>query len=130
MSNEAPDLSGLLGNLLSNPTLLSSLGGILGGLKPAPPPGCDPPPAQPHKEECPPFSPPPKGDRECEASSCPVFPPCPPKKQPWREKDPRLCLLLALRPFLSCKRQTALDGLLRIFEVLELLDRMNGGNYV
>ena len=132
MSNEAPDLSGLLGNLLSNPAILSSLGGLLGGLKPPPPPvGCDCPAEKPCKEEYPPSTPPPKGDCECEAKAYPPFPPpYLPQKPPCREKDPRLCLLLALRPFLSCKRQTMLDGLLRIFEVLDLLDRMNGGNYV
>ncbi len=131
MSNETPDLNALLSNLLSNPAMLSNLGGLLGGLKPPQPTACDGAAERPQKEDLPPFSPPKKDDGDCEASAGPSFsPPCLPKKPPCREKDPRLCLLLALRPFLSRKRQTMLDGLLRIFEVLDLLDRMNGGNYV
>lgn len=131
MSNEAPDLNGILGNLLANPALLSSLGNLLGGLKPPAPPGCDKAPPTPCEEEGRPFPPPPKGDCESEASATlPFPPPCLPKKPLCREKDPRLCLLTALRPFLSPKRQITLDGLLRIFEILEIVDQMNGGNYV
>lgn len=127
MSNEAPDLSGILGNLLANPAVLSTLGGILGGSKPAPPSaGYDRHEEKPCTENDPPCAPPHRED--CDAK--PFAPPCLLPKPPCRDKDPRLCLLLALRPFLSCKRQTMLDGLLRLFEVLELVDRMNGGSYV
>lgn len=105
VQGNAPDLSGLLGNLLQNPAALSMLSSLLaGGLG-----GKGNPPPPPQKgEPC---------EAACGAAAQPCLPP-PPKPRP---TDNRTCLLNALRPYLSPARCDTIDSLLRILELMELL---------
>ncbi len=163
MSNELPELSGLIGGLMQNPSLLAGLSSLLGNLgKPSAKPGCghsppceepcEGPCERPRREACGDcqgkddrchfasdscrkesegcdFG---HGERHCQGPGG-----CPPGGghlpialgRP-RHEDARLCLLLALRPFLSCKRQETLDGLIRIWELFILLEKGNGGSHV
>ena len=109
-----PDLSGLIGTLLQNPSALASILGLLSGLggdKEPPCPGNCPPP---RPGDCPPPRP---GD-------CP--PPCPVPHKKGR-CDERRALLMALRPFLSEGRRRAIDSILGVLEILELLENKTGG---
>lgn len=105
MENDAkpfasPDLSALVGNLLSNPAALSMLTSLLGSAG-----------QKPHAPEPPP----------CEASCPPPPPVLPPAPQ--RPKDERACLLDALRPFLSNERCEMIDTLLKILELMAVFRR-------
>ena len=108
MAKETPDLSGLFGNLLSNPGALSALSGILGNLGGAG--GREPPP---HEE----------GARAQEAPTAERMPP-PPPIEPFGAKggrhNDRDGLIGALRPYLSPKRAQALEGACKLLEVIEL----------
>ena len=133
-----PDLSGLLGALLSNPSALATVINLfsgLGGQKEAPcaseevpcPPPCpeDCPPPHPDEKACGLPHPPPCRE-ECDGKPPPPCPPCPlPRKK--RRCDERRALLFALRPFLSEGRQGALDSILSVLEILELFEKKNGG---
>ena len=95
-----PDLSGMLGALLANPQAISLVSSLLGGaLK-----GTD--------EAEKPTPPAPCAEREMP----PLLPPVP-------KRDPRTCLLDALRPDLSPARCEMIDTLLRILELLALLQK-------
>ena len=99
MGKEAPDLSGLLGGMLSNPAALSSLMGVLGTLG-----GGDG-----------------KGDgEERGAHEVPPPPPLPPPTGGHRDRD---CLIAALSPYLSEPRRQALLGACKLLEVIELLKK-------
>lgn len=108
--NNTPDLSGLLSGLLANPSALSAIGSLLGGAMkggestPPPPPPCEEEPDhRPPKQDCDKALP-------C-ALSC------------GRRPDNRLRLLDALRPYLSPARCDMIDSVLRILELLELLQK-------
>lgn len=96
-----PDLSGMLGALLANPQAISLVSSLLGGAlkgageteKPPPPPPC------------------------AEHEMPPLLPPVP------KKSDPRTGLLDALRPYLSPARCEMVDTLLRILELLALLQK-------
>lgn len=101
-----PDLSGLIGTLLSNPTALSALSSLLSG-------------GMGGKGQ-----PPPQKEQPCE-EACPrsqLLPPSPPQQKPIHN-DNRVCLLNALRPYLSPARCDTMDSLLRILELMELLQK-------
>ena len=100
MSKEAPDLSGLLGGLLSNPSALSSLMGVLGSI------GGSEEKGAPQREEAPREPP----------------PPLPPPTGGGRERE-RECLIAALSPYLSEPRRQALLGACKLLEVIELLKK-------
>ena len=97
----APDLSGMLGALLSNPQALSAVASLLGGALNRPSEG---------EKSAPP--PPPSGSRD--------IPPALPLPA---SRDPRKGLLDALRPYLSPARCEMIDTLLRILELLSLLQK-------
>ena len=101
MAGDTPDLSGLLGGILSSPAALQALTGLLGG-------SAKPPP----------------GEGECDA---PPTPPPPPPHRPHGRRDEREALLCALRPYLSEKRRQALTGACKMLEVIELLKDAGGG---
>lgn len=133
-----PDLSGLIGTLLQNPSALASILGLLSGLGgdkeppcpgncPSPRPGDCPPPCP---GNCPPPRPgdcPPPRPGDCPPpcpGDCP--PPCPVPHKKGR-CDERRALLMALRPFLSEGRRRAIDSILGVLEILELLENKTGG---
>ncbi|MBQ8859545.1 MAG: hypothetical protein IJ012_07165 [Clostridia bacterium] len=104
----APDLSGLLNGLLSNPAALSTLSSLLGNMqKPPEGPSC-------REERC---DPPPCAD------PCPKAPPLLPPVPPQKPRDDRADLLCSLRPYLSKERCDMLDALLRILELMALFRR-------
>lgn len=98
-----PDLSGLIGTLLSNPTALSTLSSLLSS-------GIGGKGQASQKEE-------PCEEEHREAQLLP-----PPQKRPVHT-DNRACLLNALRPYLSPSRCDTIDSLLRILELMELLHK-------
>ena len=98
----APDLSGVLNALLSNPQALSAVTSLLGGALNRPSEGeRHAPPPPPEKAE----------------SGIPTLLPRP------TACDPRKGLLDALRPYLSPARCDMIDTLLRILELLTLLQK-------
>ena len=113
MGKETPDLSGLFGNLLSNPGALSALSGLLGSL------------GNPGEKE-----PPPGGHDKSEATSG-EMPPIPTMLSlpsgGGRGKN-REGLLGALRPYLSPKRCQALEGACKLLEVIDLFRAQGKGD--
>ena len=108
MAKETPDLSGIFGNLLSNPGALSALSGILGNLG-----------GTGNRE-------PTTREEETKTADAPVvekMPPLPPVEsfgmRGGRHHD-RDGLIGALRPYLSPKRAQALEGACKLLEVIEL----------
>ncbi len=100
MAGEAPDLSGLLGGILSSPAAMQALAGFLGGGRPP--------------------------ESDAGGDEPPPPPPPPPHRRGGRH-DEREALLCALRPYLSEKRQQALTGACKLLEVIELLKDAGGG---
>lgn len=109
MGKETPDLSGLLGNLLSNSGALSALSGILGNLGGTAGKDTAVPEPEPKKED--------EEIREKEPQAVPAM--LPPSGRSGRYHD-REGLLGALRPYLSPKRCQALEGACKLLEVIEL----------
>lgn len=103
MPKDAPDLSGLLSGLLSNPAALSALSGLLG--------------ARGNEKATSPEAPPPEEEREevAEVSALPLPSPVATGRRGEREQ-----LLLALRPYLSAPRKRALEGVEKMLELLEI----------
>ena len=109
MENDAkgapmPDLSGILSKVMAHPEALSMLSSLLGG-------GGKPPPKEEHcekREEC---------DRECECAV--VLPEKRCKKDSIREERRRL--LLALKPFLSKEKQSAVERMIRMLELTDVI---------
>ena len=99
-NGNAPDISGILSGLLANPAALSSIASLLGSMGAAGGGG--------------------KSEESVEAGAFTPHPPAPP---PVVKSDPRVCLLNALRPYLSPARCEMMDSLLRIFELLALLEK-------
>ena len=106
MSKETPDLSGLLGNLLSNPGALSALSGILGNLGGQS--ERQPPPEEPTHTE--------KPEEKAELT-LPTMLPFAAKGGGHRDREG---LLGALRPYLSPRRCQALEGACKLLEVIDL----------
>lgn len=102
MAGETPDLSGLLGGLLSSPAAMQLLSGLLGGAG-------GPPPREPPCEE-----------------GAPSPPPLPSPPHRGGRRDEREALLSALRPYLSDRRRQALTGACKLLEVIELLKEAGG----
>lgn len=111
-----PDLSALLGNLLSNPAAMSMLSSLLSGMgaatpKPTAEGGNTPDNALPAIAAGPP----------CTGQGCP-HPTCPPPSCPQAGgRDERAALLYALRPFLPPDKCEMIDGLLRILDLLSVI---------
>ena len=106
MAKETPDLSGLFGNLLSNPGALSALSGILGNLGGAHE-------GAPREDE----------GKRTDAPLTDTLPPLPPIAPPGGPSGGhgnRNGLIGALRPYLSPKRAQALEGACKLLEVIEL----------
>ena len=110
MGKETPDLSGLFGNLLSNPGALSALSGILGnlggGAKDAP------------QSE---------GSEKEEEGKMPPFPTMLSLPTGGGRHQNREGLLGALRPYLSPKRCQALEGACKLLEVIDLFRTQKKG---
>ena len=104
MAEVSPDLSGILSGLLSNPGAISALSGLLGNLTPH----TESAPIEPQNEE------PHEAGREAPPTSISGNT----AKHPERYR-----LLTALTPYLSPQRRRALDGAVRILEVLELFEK-------
>ena len=104
MSEEraAPDLSGILEKVMSNPAALNMLAGLIGNTKPT-------------SEAQPPPSPPPTEKEE----AAPVLA-LPQPKNSYGEKDRRICFLEAMRPFLSPHRQETVDRMVKISEMVTM----------
>ena len=121
-----PDLSSMLNGLLSNPSALSSLMSVLGGVMNG---QQKPPPAQ--AEDTPAFSdndgsapvhsiPPPPN---FQASNAPPFfssPKAPTFAQESKEKT----LLLAIKPFLSKNKCDTLDLFIKLLDIISLVGRI------
>ena len=107
MAKETPDLSGLFGNLLSNPGALSALSGIVGNLCGAE--GRKPPPQGEEGRQTAP-----------DAEGIPPLPPIGPFGAKGGRHNDRDGLIGALRPYLSPKRAQALEGACKLIEVIEL----------
>ena len=90
-----PDLSGMLNTLLANPQALSMLTSLLGNMT-----------QKKEKDESTPAA---------QETFAPALPPV--------RKDPRSGLLDALRPYLSPARCDMIDTLLRILELMTLLQK-------
>ena len=103
MADERPDLSGILNGLLSNPGALSSILGMLGNAQGEASRQAAEPAKEPTATEG--------------AAALPVMAPPTVRKHP-----ERYTLLHALSPYLSPGRRRALDGAVRILEVLELFE--------
>lgn len=111
MAGEAPDLSGILSNLLQNPAALGAVANLLGGLRHE---GASEPPQEEAREEA----------REGEAAEALASLPLPPEgPKPSGRRRERECLLAALTPYLSPPRRRALEGACKILEVIELFDK-------
>ena len=112
MAENQPDLSGLLNGLLSNPGALSALVGALGSLRPQEASA----PASASTEAV-------EGDKEPAAPAASDGASLPVMAAPAGRRHPeRYGLLCALSPFLSPARRRAVDGAVRILEVLELFE--------
>lgn len=110
VSNEygaSPDIGRLLGGLLANPGALSMLSSLLGGLGDG---GATPPPTPP----------PPPHDGPCPDDAGHHPPPILPAI---RHEDHRTRLLEALRPYLSPERCNMIDTILRILELMDILQK-------
>ena len=114
MAKELPDLSGLIGNLLSNPGALSALTGIIGNLG-----GAD-------EKQSPPTTDEKKGSEGGEAP--PFTPAMLPITARGNHHQNRDGLLGALRPYLSPKRCQALEGACKLLEVIELFRTQRRGD--
>ena len=113
MAEGTPDLSGLLSGLLSNPSAVSSLLGLLGGITGGEGKRADAvetgsaEPTPPQREEAvlPAMAPPEEGHGGR------------------RGKRERECLIGALCPYLSPERRRAAEGACKLIEILELFDK-------
>ena len=99
-SGAGPDLSGLLNGILSNPSALSAVASLLGNMGNGT-----------------------NGAAHTQEAYAPEESPKPTPPLPMPKKDPRICLLDALRPYLSPARCEMMDTLLHIFELLALLQK-------
>ncbi len=105
MAGESPDLSGILGSLLSNPAALKTAMGLFANQKKETEGSGSDTPHTPPQEELRSLLPPPKAAGR---------------------RSERERLLSALSPYLSPERQRALAGAEKLLEVLELLDNRKG----
>ena len=115
MAGEAPDLSGILGSLLSNPAALSSIAELLGGLRP------QAAEVSPGEETATASAESPRGEESAAAAALPTL-------LPQGRHGERRVLLSALGPYLSPRRRRTLDGAIRLLEIVELFrDGREGG---
>ncbi len=108
MAGDAPDLSGLLGSLLSNPAALSGIAELLGGLRPSP--GSEAAVGEKKAEEREASAP---AEEAVAAAALPAL-------LPQGRHGERRVLLSALGPYLSPRRRRTLDGAIRLLEIVEL----------
>ena len=109
MAGETPDLSGLLSGLLAQPQALAGLKNLVTGLGSA---GGDGTVAPPPAEEA--------GERADVALPVAALPGRPPHGH--GRHSERAALLSALSPYLSPPRRRALDGAVRILDILEIFE--------
>lgn len=116
-TNSAPDISGMISGLLSNPAAMSMLSSLIGGMK--------------------------SGAADAPASVAPISPPppLPPPPAPRQDAVPALAsllggakrddrrseLLCALKPFVSPSRREMIDRLVGIVALIELAAPLLGG---
>ena len=105
-----PDLSGMIEQLLSKPELLSTVASALG--KPMPF-------AAPSDESTPPEPATPLP--EAISTLAPLLSGVGKGLPPIKKDDPRVCLLLALKPYLNARRCQTIDEMLRLSALGELL---------
>ncbi len=108
MAGDAPDLSGILGSLLSNPSALSGIAELLGSVRPpqSNEAAAGEPPSEGHEAAAP-------GDEVLATAALPVL-------RPQGRHGERRVLLSALGPYLSPRRRRTLDGAIRLLEIVEL----------
>ena len=112
-TNSAPDISGMISGLLSNPAAMSMLSSLIGGMK--------------------------SGAADAPASVAPISPPPPPAPRQdavpalaslhggAKRDDRRSELLCALKPFVSPSRREMIDRLVGIVALIELATPLLGG---
>ena len=111
-TNSAPDISGMISGLLSNPAAMSMLSSLIGGMK--------------------------NGVADAPASVVPISPPPPAPRQDAvpalaslhggaKRDDRRSELLCALKPFVSPSRREMIDRLVGIVALIELAAPLLGG---
>ncbi len=104
MAGEMPDLSGLLTGLLSQPQALAGIKNLVSNLGAAG--GSE--------------SAPDEGPKESTEAALPVA--ALPQAHGHGRHSERAALLAALSPYLSAPRRRALDGAVRILDILEIFD--------
>ena len=109
-----PDLSGAIEKLLAHPELLSTVASVLGKPSPVPiEPKEQPEPSESSEPSISALAPLLSGLSKGGVSLSP------------RKDDPRVCLLRALKPYLSAERCETIDTLLRLLPFAELLRAKN-----
>lgn len=106
-----PDLSALVGTLLSNPAAMSMLSSLLTNKAGSVGVGDASPQVEKMQSEAAPPPPPPQ------------LTPAQPTFAPIQGEDHRTALLCALRPFLPPEKCDMIDGLLRILDLLAIIRR-------
>lgn len=107
-----PDLSALIGTLLSNPAAMSMLTSLLANKTGSVSVGDAPPPQAERVQSDP-----------APTSTPPQFAPAQAALAPTHGQDDRTALLCALRPFLPPEKCDMIDGLLRILDLLTIIRR-------
>lgn len=120
-----PDLSSILNTLLSNPSALSSLmsvlGGVMNGQQKQPPTQAEDTPAFSHNDGSAPVHsiPPPHFQADN------AFPPFSPHNAPiFAQESKEKTLLLAIKPFLSKNKCDTLDLFIKLLDIISLVGRI------
>ena len=118
-----PDLSEAIEKLLAHPELLSTVASVLGKPPPAPMESQEQPQEKPYDAASAPSPPMPEAISALApllsglSKGGALLSP--------RKDDPRVCLLRALKPYLSAERCEAIDTMIRLSPIAELLQKRN-----
>ena len=120
-SSPPPALNDAIEKLMANPQLISMVASALGAAKPqtsAPPPQ-EPPPSLPAQD-----SPPPPSEAQAPPELGPLVATLAPLLSgvgAAKTDDPRACLLRALKPYVSPARREAIDTMIRLSFLSDVL---------